>query len=105
MCKYCDNLIYSLDNFSIGYLINNPNLSEKFPEYAARFAGLKMEKYGHSPEFLEKKHIEEPKIWTEEKINKFKSHPLYGKIVLEYYGDDEGYVPIDYCPFCGKKLI
>ena len=105
MCKYCDNLTYSRDEFSMGYLINNPNLSKEFPEYAARWAGLKMKRYGNSPEYLEKKHIEFPKIWTEEKINKEKSNPLYGKVVLEYYGDDTGYVPIDYCPFCGKKLV
>ena len=100
MCKYCDNIPFVFDNFN-----DDINLSEEFKEYAAEWAWLHMYRYGYSPKYLEKNHIEFPLIYSDDFIKEEKSHPLYGKVVLSYMGDDEGYVPIDYCPFCGKKLV
>lgn len=97
MCKYCDNLMLNWDW--------ECDLSEAFKDFSARWSTIYMYRYGMSPEKIKEKQTESPKVYTEEVINEEVSSPLYGKIVLEYSGDDTGYIPINYCPFCGKKLV
>lgn len=97
MCKYCDDLMLNWDW--------ECNLSKAFEDFSARWSTIRMCRYGMSPEEIKEKQIKLPNVYTKDEINKHVSSPLYGKIVLEFSGEDTGYVPIDYCPFCGKKLI